>query len=318
MLPSDSLSPPCLLSLLLSFPSPPSAPSADVGITLYMGSPLAAIAGAWLAGARALSIFRKPVPALTTAFEVELRARFVLHDALWGSPTARIALGARSTIAGGGAALASTNANAAAAALIDAASPHGGIVAGGMSVGNGMMMTGGLHGMAGGAGMGLGGTTARGMGGMGSAGGAGAGAFGGGSSAQPALHITLEQATQVMAHGGAHQVDGIDRADVVRLLVPCATLEQMRALYGSASSRLNRSAWVQLFQSRFMGVLGNRSRQMAALLAAERRSPALDVAFLIFQVRATCSLRFFFSVAVLQLRLPPVRACDVHRSLLRR
>lgn len=256
-----------------------------------MGCPLAAIAGAWLAGARALHVFRKPASALTSAFEVELRARFILHDALWGSPTARIALGARSTIAGGGAALASTNANAAAAALIDAASPHGGIVAGGMGMGHNMTMAGGHHGhgMAGTAGMGMGmgggGATARSMGGMGGMGGGAGGAFGGGSSQQPALHITMEQATQVMAHGGAHQVDGIDRADVVRCLVPCATLEQMRMIYGGAASRLNRCAWVQLFQSRFMGVLGNRSRQMAALLAAERRSPALDVAFLIFQVR---------------------------------
>lgn len=104
--------------------------SAATGMTIIMmmipaaGSPLAAIAGAWLAGARALHIFRNPPSGLASAFEVELRSRFVLHDALWGSPTARIALGARSTIAGGGAALASTNANAAAVALIEAASPH--------------------------------------------------------------------------------------------------------------------------------------------------------------------------------------------------
>lgn len=135
----------------------------------------------------------------------------------------------------------------------------------------------------------------------------------------------MEQASQVMAHGGAHQVDGIDRADVVRLLVPAATLEQLRAMYGSAASRLNRSAWVQLFQSRFMGALGNRSRQMAALLAAERRSPALDVAFLIFQVRSVgvtviMTLQHCYPAALRSLMgcLHFVRLLESHRQWLRK
>jgi len=53
---------------------------------LYLGSPLAGTAGYALANARARSVHRLPVDNALSAYDVELKVRYLLHTALWGHP----------------------------------------------------------------------------------------------------------------------------------------------------------------------------------------------------------------------------------------
>ena len=53
---------------------------------LYMGLPLAAVVGLWVADTRALRLYRSPVEGALTCYDVELKARYILHAALWGHP----------------------------------------------------------------------------------------------------------------------------------------------------------------------------------------------------------------------------------------
>ena len=54
-----------------------------------MGAPFAAVAGVWLADHRALRLHRLNVDTALTAYDVELKARYGLHAALWGHPYAK-------------------------------------------------------------------------------------------------------------------------------------------------------------------------------------------------------------------------------------
>ena len=51
---------------------------------LYMGSPLALYVGVSLANGRAMRLHRLPVTGCLTVYDVELKARYCLHAALWG------------------------------------------------------------------------------------------------------------------------------------------------------------------------------------------------------------------------------------------
>lgn len=57
-----------------------------IAVLLMCGSPFAALAGYALATWRANAIFKTPPARLLNAFEVEIKARFMLHNALHGHP----------------------------------------------------------------------------------------------------------------------------------------------------------------------------------------------------------------------------------------
>ncbi len=54
---------------------------------LYVGAPLAALGGSVVANMRAIRAFKAPVSGAWTSFDVELKARYMLHNCLWGHPT---------------------------------------------------------------------------------------------------------------------------------------------------------------------------------------------------------------------------------------
>lgn len=56
----------------------------DAAVMVYMGAPLAIFAGVSVANIRALRLHRLPVDGALTAYDVELKARYCLHAALWG------------------------------------------------------------------------------------------------------------------------------------------------------------------------------------------------------------------------------------------
>ena len=56
----------------------------DAAVMVYMGAPLAIFAGVSVANIRALRLHRLPVEGALTAYDVELKARYCLHAALWG------------------------------------------------------------------------------------------------------------------------------------------------------------------------------------------------------------------------------------------
>ena len=64
-------------------------PDADASPTVYLGLPLAAAAGVYAADWRARRVFETPTAQLANAYEVEQKARQVLHLAVWGHPTSR-------------------------------------------------------------------------------------------------------------------------------------------------------------------------------------------------------------------------------------
>jgi len=61
----------------------------DAAVTLYIGLPMAAILGVSLANWRAGYILRTPALRLSSPYEIELKARYLLHQALWGHHTSR-------------------------------------------------------------------------------------------------------------------------------------------------------------------------------------------------------------------------------------
>lgn len=62
----------------------------DAAVALYLGAPLAALAGVRLAAARVDRVSRADPAAAWTSFDIELKARFTLHSILWGHPTLEI------------------------------------------------------------------------------------------------------------------------------------------------------------------------------------------------------------------------------------
>jgi PAS domain-containing protein len=58
-------------------------PMYDAGITLYLGIPLSAIGGIWLADIRRSSLMRKSPLQMTSAFEAELKVRYIVQGAIF-------------------------------------------------------------------------------------------------------------------------------------------------------------------------------------------------------------------------------------------
>jgi hypothetical protein len=61
----------------------------DAAVMLYMGAPFVALAGVTLANTRAERLFRLPAASAMTVYDIELKARYLLHEFLWGHPTAK-------------------------------------------------------------------------------------------------------------------------------------------------------------------------------------------------------------------------------------
>jgi hypothetical protein len=81
----------------------------DAAVMLYVGAPLAVLGGSVLAHWRAMRAFKAPVTSFLTSFDVELKARYMLHDFVWGHPTDELGtLGGRSAAAAAAAAAAVT------------------------------------------------------------------------------------------------------------------------------------------------------------------------------------------------------------------
>lgn len=79
-------------------------PSFDAAIALYLGGPLAALAGVWLAGWRRATIMVTPLVRMSSPFEVELKARYLVQAALRadGEGTHAGTTGARTAAVAGG------------------------------------------------------------------------------------------------------------------------------------------------------------------------------------------------------------------------
>jgi len=108
----------------------------------------------------------------------------------------------------------------------------------------------------------------------------GAAAAGGRAGAGEA---SSEAAAQLL-DGEAEDHD--DRAAALRRLIPPDVIAEVQALFRLATSRFRTSALLHVFCARFYAIyLGNRHMQFSHLLQAEKRSPPLDVSFLVFQAR---------------------------------
>ncbi len=62
----------------------------DAAVMLYLGVGLAGAAGAHMSNARVNYIARTPATRLTSPYEIEIKARLMLHTALWGHPTDKL------------------------------------------------------------------------------------------------------------------------------------------------------------------------------------------------------------------------------------
>jgi hypothetical protein len=65
----------------------------DAALMMYMGCPIAALAGIALSNMRATYIVKIPANRINSIYEVELKCRYLLHQALWGHPTDQVAFG---------------------------------------------------------------------------------------------------------------------------------------------------------------------------------------------------------------------------------
>ena len=64
-------------------------PGFDAAVVLYMGAPLAFNTGITIADVRALRLHHASAEKSLTAYEIELKVRYMLHAALWGHPFKR-------------------------------------------------------------------------------------------------------------------------------------------------------------------------------------------------------------------------------------
>lgn len=246
----------------------------DAAVTLYVGSPFAVLAGYALANWRAGNIVKRAPNRLANAYEVELYARYKLHAAIWGHPTDKLSADA----------LAATLSSSAAHAFVATGSKEG-------KDGDGKELL---------AGAGTGAGTLKRTNGPAAA---------ASSVAEQSEVIAVDgfNATAVAAAAGLGDpnapggvspltapaaldedtLDDLDeRAAALRRAVPPRVLAEVTALFRAATTRMRGSALLQLFLARHYAVwCGNSHLQHSALLGAERRKGALDVAFLVYAAR---------------------------------
>jgi hypothetical protein len=245
----------------------------DAAVTFYVGLPLAGVAGVYLANWRAAWILRTPAVRLSSPYEIELKARYLIHQALWGHHTSR--LGGSSSESARSSAAAKQRAfdmSATAGALSGSvgSAASGGSSAGAALLGGGMTAAGGSGGGA--AGAGLGATSASASSASSATDRGGGNGYGENASA--------------MAIDDAEASDDVEvRMQAARRLISPAVLAEVHAILRSAVSRFRASSFLHVFFARFYLLQGNRHMQMSHLLQAERRHPPIDVAFVVFQAR---------------------------------
>jgi hypothetical protein len=65
----------------------------DAAVMIYLGAPAAALAGIALSNMRATQIVKTPPIRMNSVFDIELKCRYLLHQALWGHPTDHVTFG---------------------------------------------------------------------------------------------------------------------------------------------------------------------------------------------------------------------------------
>jgi PAS domain S-box-containing protein len=283
----------------------------DTGYVFLVGSPLALLSGLALFSARANCVMRTPPARLISPYDIEIKARLVVHDALYGHITDRIGLsvylgGLRSTrmhpgaytalsVGGDGGADAAprnTFARSSAGATFARTGASASVAHGRSSVlspvngGAAAMRVSSRSRLGGGHDGGRGGAAAAPRGSASTVGDESdeddAEAAGGGTRDQ--LHVeNIED---------ADAADDIEvRRTVVRHLLPEALVAELQQMYRAGVSRFRTSAVLHIFFSRFyFNLLGNRHMQLSHLLQAERRSPPIDVSFMAFTGRRSAEV----------------------------
>jgi PAS domain-containing protein len=65
----------------------------DAAVMIYLGAPAAALAGIALSNMRATQVIKTPAIRINNVFDIELKCRYLLHQALWGHPTDNVTFG---------------------------------------------------------------------------------------------------------------------------------------------------------------------------------------------------------------------------------
>ena len=267
-------------------------PDTDAALQLYMGMPFAAFTGLLLHDYRVARIVRSQPSALSSPYTVELRARFMVHTALYGHATdvlhplegdeahgdggGDVAPGAAAPRALPLSPLRSSGAGATVASLLRKPStlrmqrPQKDARDDDLEE------------------LGESSHAAAAAQRPPSASSHPAGDADGGKGVPP----SAPAASAGWGVGGGGEDDADDREQralrVRRVLAKTSVVAEVHELYRAACSKFRASAMLHVFFSRFYATLaGNAHMQMSHLLQAERRRPGLDVAFLAFQARKT-------------------------------
>ena len=253
---SESLSPLrshcslCARESHLSCPLPPSSkhvPPPPVSI------PLSMLTGLYLHDMQVLRIQRASLDRLSSPYEVEIKARLIVHNALYGHGTDRLY------------SIVDRGAGAAGEAL-GAGRPRESL--GDLELGGGAL---GASTVA----------TRR---------SAAPAATPGAAATAAAAAATAPALASAAAGGslGAEEDEAMDYIVAVRGVFPEAAQAQVLALYKSALLKFRSSAILHVFFARFYAILmGNRHLQLSHLLQAERMHPPLDISFLVYMARKT-------------------------------
>ena len=239
----------------------------DVGVLLFMSLPLSVLAGLYLHDMQVMRIQRASVERLATPYEVEIKARLIIHAALFGHATDRlysivdkargdVELGAGAGVAGVSQRLAASGVSqrlAASGAAQRLATPGAAAAAATAAAGASLQS-------------GVGGAAA--------------------SVAGLAATAVPRRAAMDVGPGGEEDDAALDWIASVRQCFPAEAQAQVIALYRAALLNFRSSAMLHVFFARFhQTLMGNRHLQLSHLLQAERMQPPIDVSFVVFQAR---------------------------------
>lgn len=233
-----------------------------------MAMPLAGLAGLFLHDYQVMRLMRSKLDRLSSPYDVEIKTRFMVHEALYGHATDRLYslldndLSEREPLVGGGA---TSPRRGSMIVTVSGGGGGGGIAA---SSSKAMMDGDGAQSVGGG------GFTYEGGGGGGVGGGGGGGGGGGSRGGMGA------------AVGDLEEDEAAEFEAKVRGVFPREVLEEIRHLYKAAVHKFRSSSILHVFFSRFYASLvGNRHMQLSHLLQAERSMPSLDVSYVVYQAR---------------------------------
>ena len=224
----------------------------DVGVLLFMSLPLSVLAGLYLHDMQVMRIQRASVERLATPYEVEIKARLIIHAALFGHATDRlysivdkargdVELGAGAGVAGVSQRLAASGVSqrlAASGAAQRLATPGAAAAAATAAAGASLQS-------------GVGGAAA--------------------SVAGLAATAVPRRAAMDVGPGGEEDDAALDWIASVRQCFPAEAQAQVIALYRAALLNFRSSAMLHVFFARFhQTLMGNRHLQLSHLLQAER------------------------------------------------